>query len=206
MKDAPAILMAWYPGQQGGNGLADVLFGKADPGGRLTITFPTSLEQYPDDYYSFGSEINYKEGVFVGYRYFDEHKLDPLFPFGYGLSYTKFTYGEPKLSRDSIKIGEPVSVSMDITNTGSRAGYEVVQLYVHEKACSVPRPPKELKAFEKVFLKPGETKTVTLPLDKRSFAYFSEKQHDWVVEPGKFELLIGSSSRDIRKTVACTIN
>ena len=206
MDDAPAILMAWYPGQQGGNGLADVLFGKVNPSGRLPITFPTSLKQYPDDFYSIEDDVNYKEGVFVGYRYFDQQNLNPLFPFGYGLSYTTFAYGEPKLSANSIKSGDAVTVTVDITNTGKFAGAEVVQLYVHQDQCSVPRPLKELKAFQKVFLKPGETKTVTFNLDKRSFAYWSESKHDWTVESGKFELLIGSTSRDIRQTASCTVN
>jgi beta-glucosidase len=206
MDDVPAILMAWYPGEQGGNGLADVLFGKADPGGRLPITFPTSLKQYPEDYYSFSNTIAYNEGIFVGYRYFDKHQLEPLFPFGYGMSYTSFSYGKPTLMKGSVKIGEPVMVSLNVTNTGGREGSEVVQLYVHEDQCSVARPPKELKAFQKISLKPGESKKVTFTLDKHSFAYFSEKKKDWVVEPGKFDLLIGSSSRDVRRKVSVTMN
>jgi beta-glucosidase len=206
MDDASSILIAWYPGEQGGNGLADVLFGKADPGGRLPITFPTSLKQYPEDIYANGTEINYKEGVFVGYRYFDEKGLEPLFPFGYGLGYTSFSYGKPTLNNSSIHAGDPVTVSLDVTNTGKRAGSEVVQLYVHQDHCSVPRPPKELKGFQKIFLKPGETRTVKFTLDKRSFAYFSEKKKDWVVEPGKFELLIGRSSRNIRRTASLTMS
>ena len=182
-----------------------MLFGQANPSGKLTVTIPKSEEQYPKNHWGKMDDIDYSEGVFVGYRYYDEHNIEPQFPFGHGLSYTTFSYGEPKLSRASIKAGEPLTVSVDIKNTGSRAGAEVVQLYVHEDKCSVPRPPKELKAFQKVFLKLGETKTVTLNLDKRSFAYFSEKQNDWAVEPGKFELLIGSSSRDIRQTASCAI-
>lgn len=201
MKEVPSILMTWYPGQQGGNGLADVVFGKADPGGRLPITFPTSLAQYPAGFHSLGEQIEYKEGVFVGYRYFDQNNLEPLFPFGYGLSYTTFAYGAPVVEQS----GQTATVTLDITNTGKRAGSEVVQLYVNDVECSVPRPPKELKAFEKVFLNPGETKTVTLTLNKSAFAFFSEQQGDWVVEPGEFELLIGNSSRDIRQKAVCHI-
>ena len=203
--NAPAVLQAMYPGEQAGRALAELLFGQANPSGKLTVTIPKSEEQYPKNHWGKMDDIDYSEGVFVGYRYYDEHNIEPQFPFGHGLSYTTFSYGEPKLSRASIKAGEPLTVSVDIKNTGSRAGAEVVQLYVHEDKCSVPRPPKELKAFQKVFLKLGETKTVTLNLDKRSFAYFSEKQNDWAVEPGKFELLIGSSSRDIRQTASCAI-
>ena len=130
-----------------------------------------------------------------------KNNLKPLFPFGYGLSYTTFEYGKPQVEQN----GQTAKVMLDVTNTGSRSGSEVVQLYVNDVECSVPRPPKELKAFKKVFLQPGETKTVTLELDKRSFAFFCEKQNDWVVEPGEFELQIGSSSRDIRQTEKCII-
>ena len=201
MDAVPSILMAWYPGQEGGNGLADVLFGKVDPGGRLPITFPTSLAQYPDDFYSTGDDVVYKEGIFVGYRYFDENKLDPLFPFGYGLSYTTFAYGEPKVQLN----GQKATVTLDVTNTGTRSGSEVVQLYVHDIESSVPRPPKELKAFKKIFLKPGETQPVTMELNHRSFAFFDETCNDWKIEPGAFELLIGSSSRDIRQKAVCRL-
>ena len=204
--DVPAVMAAIYPGQEAGTALAQLLFGEASPSGKLPVTLPKSVDQYPKDHWpGDGKKIDYKEGVFVGYRYFDQQQIEPQFPFGHGLSYTTFAYGKPKLSRRSVKIGEPVSISLQITNTGSRAGAEVVQLYVHDLESSVPRPPKELKAFQKVFLRPGETKTVTLTLDKRSFAFFSEQQNDWVVEPGKFDLLIGSSSRDIRRTVTCAL-
>lgn len=206
IQDVPAVMAAIYPGQEGGKALAQLLFGEVTPSGKLPVTLPTSVDQYPKDHWpGTADNIDYKEGVFVGYRYFDQNHIEPQFPFGHGLSYTTFAYGEPKLQHRSIKIGEPVSVSLKITNTGNRAGAEVVQLYVHDVESSVPRPPKELKAFQKVFLQPGEAKTVTLTLDKRSFAFFSEQQNDWVVEPGKFDLLIGSSSRDIRRTATCTV-
>jgi beta-glucosidase len=194
MGSASSILMAWYPGEQGGNGLADVVFGDVNPSARLPITFPQSLKQYPEDFHCMGTEIEYKEGIFVGYRYFDKHNLKPLFPFGYGLSYTEFSYGEPAVEADGVN----VSVRLDITNTGKCRGAEVVQLYVKDVECSVPRPPKELKGFEKVWLGPGETKTVSFELDDRAFSFFDEASGDWTVEPGEFELLIGSSSRDIR--------
>ena len=178
----------------------------ANPSGKLTVTIPKSEAQYPKgNWVNSEPKIDYSEGVFVGYRYFDANNLEPQFPFGHGLSYTTFKYGEPKLSQSSIKSGDNVTVTLDVTNTGNRAGAEVVQLYVHQDKCSVPRPPKELKGFKKVFLKPGETQTVTLTLDKRSFAYFSEEKNDWVIEPGKFEFQIGSSSRDIRQTATCEV-
>jgi beta-glucosidase len=197
LDNASAVLTMWYPGEQGGNALADVLFGTKVPAGRLPITFAKSQNQYPEDFYSLGHEIEYKEGVFVGYRYFDENDMETLFPFGHGLSYTTFKYGRPKLNGRKFKVGDEVVVSIDITNTGDRYGAEVVQLYVHDVESSVARPPKELKAFKKVFLQPGETKKVKLVLDKRAFAFFSEKQNEWIVESGEFKLLIGSSSRDI---------
>jgi beta-glucosidase len=207
IQNAPAVLQAMYPGEQGGKAIAELLFGAANPSGKLTVSIPKSEDQYPKGHWvNTEPSINYSEGVFVGYRYFDEHKIDPQFPFGHGLSYTTFKYGEPKLSQATVKSGDTVTVTLDIANTGNRAGAEVVQLYVHEDQCSVPRPPKELKAFKKIFLKPGETQTVTLTLDKRSFAYFSETQNDWVIEPGKFQFLIGSSSRDIRQTATCEVN
>jgi beta-glucosidase len=201
----PAVMQAMYPGEQAGKALAELIFGESNPSGKLSVSIPKSEDQYPKDHWGSVTNINYNEDVFVGYRYFDENKIEPQFPFGYGLSYTTFSYGEPKLSTQSPKVGEPVTVSVDVTNSGQRAGAEVVQLYVHQEKPSVPRPPKELKGFQKIFLKPGETKTVTLPLDNRSFAYFSEQKNDWVVEPGKFDILIGSSSRDIRQKASLTM-
>ncbi len=198
----PTIIQAMYPGEQVGVALAKLIFGEANPNGKLTVSIPKSVEQYPEG--NWGRElqsIEYKEGVFVGYRYFDERNLEPRFPFGHGLSYTTFGYGEPK-----VKIsGKNVSVTLDVTNTGARSGAEVVQLYVRDVESSVPRPKKELKAFKKIVLEPGETKTVALELDDRSFAFFDEASEDWMVEPGEFELLIGSSSRDIRRKTACMI-
>jgi len=198
----PAVMTAMYPGQQAGVALAELLFGEANPNGKLTVSIPKSVKQYPEGHWGADlKEIEYKEGIFVGYRYFDEHNMEPQFPFGHGLSYTTFAYGEPKVAVN----GQTAKVTLDITNTGKRAGAEVVQLYVHDVKCSVPRPKKELKAFKKLFLNPGETKCVTLELDKRSFAFFDEATESWVVEPGAFELMVGSSSRDIRKTAACQI-
>jgi beta-glucosidase len=203
INEVPAVMQAMYPGEQAGHALAKLLFGEATPNGKLTVSIPKNVDQYPEGHWGRGLQsIEYKEGVFVGYRHFDEKKIEPQFPFGHGLSYTTFAYGEPDVSGE----GTALKVSMDITNSGDRAGAEVVQLYIHDVESSVPRPPKELKAYKKIMLQPGETKTVTLNLDSRSFAFFDEKSEDWKVEPGQFELLIGSSSRDIRRKTTCTIN
>ncbi len=200
--NVPTIIQAMYPGEQVGYALAKLIFGEANPNGKLTVSIPKSTDQYPKGYWARGlKEIEYKEGVFVGYRYFDEHNIEPQFPFGHGLSYTTFAYGEPKVTLD----GQNASVVFDVSNTGTRAGAEVVQLYVHDVESSVPRPKKELKAFRKIMLQPGETKIVTLELDERSFAFFDEASEDWKVEPGEFELMVGSSSRDIRQKTSCHI-
>ncbi|VGO18967.1 glycoside hydrolase family 3 C-terminal domain-containing protein [Pontiella sulfatireligans] len=198
----PSVIQAMYPGEQAGKALAEILFGDANPNGKLTVSIPKTVAQYPEGYWGADlKEIEYKEGIFVGYRYFDEHNIEPQFPFGHGLSYTSFEYGEPKVE---VK-GQTAKVTFDVTNSGKRAGAEVVQLYVHDVECSVPRPKKELKAFKKIALQPGETQSVTLELDDRSFAFFDESTESWVVEPGQFDLLLGSSSRDIRKKAACSI-
>lgn len=203
----PAVLEAWYAGQEAGNSIADILFGKVNPSGKLTATFGKELKDYachamglyPGKLGPLSADphTDYKEGVFIGYRWFDEKNIEPRFPFGHGLSYTTFKLGAPKLSKSQFKAGDTVTVSLDVTNTGKRAGAEVVQLYVADKEASVPRPPQELKAFRKVFLQPGETKTVTMELKGRAFSFWDPQRKDWVAEPGEFELRIGTSSRDI---------
>jgi beta-glucosidase len=200
--EVPAILQGWYPGQDDGNVIADVLFGNANPSGKLPLTFPRSrqdvsvvtAEQYPGQ----NGIGRYSEGIFVGYRHFDRNNVTPQFPFGHGLSYTTFEYSKIKLSRSRIKAGEPLSVEMQLQNTGRRAGAEVVQLYIQDVKASVERPVKELKGFEKVMLKPGQTKVVRMELNDRSLAFYDPAQRKWVIEPGQFKVLIGSSSRDIR--------
>lgn len=194
-----AVLEAYLGGQAVGSAEYDILFGKVNPSARLPETFPVKLEDNPS-YLNFPGEkdkVEYKEGIFVGYRYYDKKKMDVLFPFGHGLSYTTFGYSNLKLSADRIKDTEKVTVSVDITNTGDFAGKEVVQLYVADEVSTVIRPEKELKDFAKVELKPGETKTVTFTLGKRSFAYYNTDISDWHVESGNFRILIGKSSRDI---------
>jgi beta-glucosidase len=158
-----AVLEAWYPGQECGNAIADVLFGKADPGGRLPQTFPVRLEDNPAfaNYPGANGRVRYEEGIFVGYRHYEGQEIRPLFPFGHGLSYTRFSYDNLRLSPASLTPGGSLSVALDVTNTGERRGQEVLQVYLRDQQASVPRPEKELKAFAKVALEPGETRTVT---------------------------------------------
>ncbi len=193
-------LQAWYPGQEGGTAIAEILFGDVNPSGRLPASFERQLEDNPSyaSYYPAPGtlEVTYEEGIFVGYRGYDEYEIEPLFPFGYGLSYTSFEYGGLAVSPGETDDGN-VTVSFDVTNTGNRAGADVAQLYVADSHSLVARPPKELKGFAKVQLEPGETKRLSLELDRRAFAYYDVNRKDWQVSPGTFRLLIGRSSRDI---------
>lgn len=201
------VLQAWYPGQEAGNTIADVLFGAAEPSGRLPQTFPVRLEDNAaHGHYPGGNgRVRYGEGIFVGYRHHDTKHIPPLFPFGFGLSYTSFAYGNLRLSAEALQPEDTLTVTLDVTNTGQRAGQEVVQLYVRDEQSSLPRPEKELKGFLKVDLAPGETKTVTLTLGMRALAYFDDARAAWVAEAGRFEVLVGSSSRDIRARAAFTL-
>jgi beta-glucosidase len=198
LDNAPSVLFAWYPGEQGGNGLADVAYGQVNPAGRLPITFAKSVDQYPDDWYSLTDEIDYKEGVFVGYRWFDKYNEKVLFPFGHGLSYTNFKYSDMDISLSKKGGKNVVTVKAVIENIGKVNGDEVVQLYVHDVKSSVDRPEKELKAFDRVSLKKGEKKTVEFELNDDAFSFWSEAKNSWTVEPGAFEILVGASSADIR--------
>lgn len=196
-EEVPAILMMWYPGQEAGDALADVLTGVVDASGRLPITIPKSMEDTPtaSSYPGQDGEMRYEEGLFVGYRHYDLTGVTPRFPFGHGLSYTNFDYGSPKVN---VEGDGGVSVAIEITNSGQKKGSEVVQLYVADVESSLLRPPKELKAFGKIELEPGETRKLTLNLGPRAFAYWDEDAHGWRVEEGEFELLLGSSSSEIR--------
>lgn len=193
------ILEAYLGGQAVGGAVCDILFGRVNPSGKLPETFPLRLEDNPSylSYIGEGDMVEYREGIFVGYRYYDKKKMDVLFPFGHGLSYTTFAYGNLRTDKEQMKDTDVMKVSVDVTNTGKMTGKEVVQLYVADKESTVIRPVKELKDFVKVELEPGETKTVTFTLDKRAFAYYSVRIHDWHVESGTFDILIGKSSRDI---------
>ena len=196
----PAIVDMWYGGQEGGNAIADVLFGDADPSGKLPVSFVKRWEDSPayGHYPGKNLQVEYAEGIYVGYRYFDKKKVEPLFPFGYGLSYTKFDYSEIKVSPNQTSSDKPVEVSLQVRNTGTRAGAEVVELYVHDGHSSVDRPVQELKGFQRVDLQPGETKDVHFTLDHSAMTFYSTAKKDWVAEPGDFDVLVGSSSRDIR--------
>jgi len=197
---AAAVLEAWMMGQAGGGAIADILFGKVNPSGRLSETFPLKLVDTPA-YLSFPGghgEVRYGEGIFIGYRYYDAKEMPVLFPFGYGLSYTTFAYSAPRLSASTCKDTDTIIVSVDVTNTGTVAGKETVQVYVHDRQAGLQRPPKELKGFAKVALEPGETKTVSIPLDFRSFAYYHPGYKQWITEDGEFDILIGASANDIR--------
>lgn len=202
-----AVLEAWMMGQAGGGAIADILFGKANPSGRLAETFPLKLADTPA-YLNFPGgygEVRYGEGLFIGYRYYDTKEMPVLFPFGYGLSYTTFAYSSPRLSASSIQDTDALLVSVDVTNTGRVAGKETVQVYVHDRLSELQRPFKELKGFAKVELQPGETKTVSIPLDFRSFAYYHPGYQTWITEDGEFDILIGASAADIRCSQTVTI-
>jgi beta-glucosidase len=196
----PALIEAWYPGQEGGTALAEILFGEVNPSGRLPVTFERRWEDNPshDGYYPEPgtNRILYKEGVFVGYRGYEHSGTKPLFPFGYGLSYTTFKYGNLSITPGTTTDGN-VRVSFDVTNTGTRAGAEVAQVYVGDAHAKVPRPPKELKGFAKVSLRPGETQRVTVNLDRRSLSYYDVSAKQWRADPGQFEVLVGGSSEQI---------
>jgi beta-glucosidase len=211
--DKPAAVMqAWLNGQECGNAIADVLFGKVDASGRLPQTFPKRLQDNPTyiNYPGENGKVVYGEGIFVGYRYYDKKDIEPLFPFGFGLSYTTFDYANLRLSQGEISPGEiegslfpkgnpqGLEVTVDVTNSGQRAGSEVVQLYVRDPESAVQRPEKELKGFSKVTLKPGETRSVTFSLDRRALAYWDDAAQNWTAETGVFEVLIGRSALDIR--------
>ena len=201
------VVEAYLGGQAVGGAVCDILFGKVNPSAKLPETFPLKLEDNPSYlfYFGEGDTVEYREGIFVGYRYYDKKKMDVLFPFGYGLSYTTFEYSNLTVDKENLKDTDTLTVSVNITNTGKMAGKEVVQLYVADKESTVIRPVKELRDFAKVDLAPGETKTVTFTLDKRAFAYYNVQIHDWHVETGEFEILIGKSSRDIVLRKAVTV-
>ena len=197
----PAVLYAWYPGLEGGNAVARALFGDVNPSGKLPCTFPKRLADSPAHalhaYPGTNGTVTYTEGLLVGYRWFDTKKIQPLFPFGYGLSYTTFKYSNLNLVPAPAAPGLPVTVEFELTNTGSRAGAEVAQVYVQEASPSLPRPLKELKGFKKVFLQPGEKQKVSVALDRNAFAHYDPDKKAWVADKGAYKILVGSSSRDL---------
>ena len=201
LNKVPALVEAWLPSEMGGRALAAVLLGDVNPSGKLPDTLGARREDYPDfgHYPGVNRQVDYAEGIYVGYRGFDKKKIAPLFPFGYGLSYTTFAYGTPRLSSGALMPGGTVTVRVPVTNTGRREGAEVVELYVHDPHPKIDKPVRELKGFGKVSLRPGETKTVTLTLTGRDFAYFDVPGKQWKADAGTYDLQIGASSRDIRR-------
>ncbi|MHA1794214.1 MAG: glycoside hydrolase family 3 C-terminal domain-containing protein [Promethearchaeota archaeon] len=210
----PAVVEAWYAGMEGGRAIADVLFGRVNPSGKLPVTFPKRLEDSPahaseETYPGIDDEdegpfVKYEEGIYVGYRHFDAKNIEPLFPFGHGLSYTSFLYENIRVTpaKASLKLDEEIEVKVDITNVGQMAGAEVAQLYVEDVECPVDRPPRELKGFQKVFLQPGEKKEVKFTIKADYLKYYDESESKWTVEPGEFKFHVGSSSRDIRQVTS----
>ncbi|MDR3593755.1 glycoside hydrolase family 3 C-terminal domain-containing protein [Clostridium sp.] len=199
--NAATVVQTWYNGMEGGNALAEVLFGDINPSGKLPVTFPKSLDDSPAHKigeFPGGKTVKYTEGIFVGYRYFTTYNVEPLFCFGHGLSYTKFKYEDLKLSVNEGAENANISVRFKLTNTGNRDGAEVPQIYVRDIEASVERPNIELKGFNKVYLKAGETKEVEIMLDRKALAFYSVADKKWTVEEGTFEILVGSSSEDMR--------
>jgi beta-glucosidase len=199
LAQTPALVEMWYGGQEAGHALASILFGDANPSGKLPVSFPKAFQDSPayGHYPGENLHVDYAEGIYVGYRYFDTKNIDPQFPFGFGLSYTAFTYSGLKVWPANLGGNQPV-VSLQVRNTGAREGAEVVELYIHDGHAKVDRPERELKGFRRVSLKPGETKTVEFTLSRADLSYWSPGNSAWVADPGRFEIQIGSSSRDIR--------
>lgn len=200
----PSILWAWFGGMEAGNAVADVLSGKVNPSGKMPFTLPVSLEQSPahalGNFPGRDEKVNYEEDILVGYRWFDSKKIAPQFPFGYGLSYTNFEFSELSADKESYQKDDIIRLKFTVKNIGSRYGAEVAQLYVSDPECSVLRPEKELKAFDKVFLQPGETKTVEFNVNVSDLAFYDEKINGWNVEAGDFVLMLGNSSKDLYQT------
>jgi beta-glucosidase len=208
LTDVSAVVEAWYSGMEGGNAVARVLFGDVNPSGKLPCTFPKRLEDSPAHachaYPGTNGTVRYEEGLLVGYRYFDTKEIEPLFPFGHGLSYTRFDYSDFKVSQGT-GAGTLATVEFSLANTGDRAGAEVAQVYIRQSQPSLPRPYKELKGFRKIFLKPHERQTVSIPLNQSAFAFYDPSQGGWVAEKGDYEIIVGSSSHDIRLTGKFTL-
>lgn len=223
IKEVPSVLQSWYLGSESGHAIAAILAGDANPSGKLPFTFPVKLEdnsahalgEYPGNKQELAAgkgkdlkdpiNITYNEGIFVGYRWHDTQHIKPLFSFGHGLSYTNFQYGKVKADKSEMTADDTITFTVNVKNTGKVDGAEVVQLYVSDLKSSLPRPLKELKGFDKVFLKAGESKDVTITIDQSALSFFDPVKHDWVAEPGEFEVLVGSSSSDIRTTAKFTL-
>ena len=201
LAQVPGLVEAWFPGQEGGHALAAVLFGDVNPSGKLPTTLAARREDYPDFGHFPGSKghVDYAEGIYVGYRHFDKAQIAPLFPFGYGLSYTTFRYGPLTLSRSTLTPTGTITASLAVTNTGKREGAEVVEFYVHDPRPKIDKPVRELKGFQKINLMPGETRTVAFPISPRTLAYCDVPGKQWKADGGDYDIEVGASSRDIRQ-------
>lgn len=202
--DVPAILNAWYPGMMGGKALARIIFGELSPSGKLPVTYPKYLKDHPahQSQNTFpgdlkAKKIYYNEGIYIGYRYFDKYSIDPLFPFGYGLSYTTFSIRDISCNNEICTKEKPVVIKGTIENTGKYLGAEVIQVYVKAIHSNVERAPKELQGFTKIWLNPGEQKEFRIEVEFDSFKYYSEEKHSFIEEPGEYTLWIGTSSRNL---------
>ena len=197
----PVLLETWYAGQQAGNALLKLLDGEVNPSGRLPISWEKKIEDNPayDNYYEPRGtrDVKYSEGIFLGYRYYQTSPVKPLFPFGFGLSYTSFAFSNLSVSPESASPEGPITVAFDVKNTGSRAGAEIAQIYVGDPSATVRRPEMELKGFSRVTLTPGEVHHVSVTLNKRSLAYWDVNTHGWKVDPGKFIIYVGDSSAHV---------
>jgi len=214
----PAILQAWYPGEEDGNAVAALLFGDVNPSGKLPLTFPLQLAdlpantpaQYPGVLVNGVPTATYSEGIFVGYRHYDQANIAPLFPFGFGLSYTNFSFQNLAVTPATFTFTnnptQTVTVTLSVTNTGLVSGAEVVQLYLGIPSTAVPEPPKSLQAFQKILLQPGQTLPVQLTLNQRSFSYWDILSNSWKVVPGTYQIMVGNSSRNILLQSQITIN
>ncbi|MFM1908629.1 MAG: hypothetical protein RLZZ591_2306 [Pseudomonadota bacterium] len=201
----PAVLQAWYPGQECGNAIADLLLGHAEPGGRLPQTWPVRLEDTvaygnPQAYPGTDGRVCYEEGVLIGYRHHQHHKSSPLFPFGHGLSYTRFEVGAPEVLPSVFEPGDTLHFGVPVRNSGERAGQMVLQIFVRDEVCTVLRPEQELKAFAKLTLAPNETGVARFSLPMRAFAFFDERRHAWIAEAGSFKILVATSAQAIEHT------
>ena len=215
LKSVAAVVQGWFIGSEAGEALADVISGAVNPSGKLPFTWPAELNDvpahrlgaYPGTWRADHKVIDeeYKEGIFVGYRGVEKYKTRPLFAFGHGLSYTTFRLGKAQADKNTISGDEPLHITLSVTNTGQKAGAEVVQLYLHDVKASVERPAKELKAFEKVYLQPGESRDVTFTIDRKSLSFYDETRAQWTAEPGAFEALVGTSSAQISSKVKFTL-
>ena len=201
LNNAKAIVEAWYPGMMGGKAIVNILFGDINPSGKLPLTFPRKLSDSPahksNRTFPGNKEVFYDEGIFLGYRFYDHEKIEPLFPFGYGLSYTSFEYSDLALNDNQFTGNEKITGELRLKNIGDLTGKEVIQIYVQDLESSIIRPQKELKGFTKELLNPGESKTIHFELDVEDLKFYDEEIHDWKVESGNFKILVGSSAKDI---------